>query len=296
MKIIQSYWSKPGNLNKNDFLNFNRCGWLDRKYHYFAWILSAKQLLKYYKDVELVTDNQGYDLLINKLEIPYSKASVELNEIKDYHPNLWAMGKILSYRLQKEAFIHVDGDVFIWKKFTEKLENAELLCQNPEEGFSYDQYYRKAFLPIALNFDYYPEVLNSSINKNGCIKAVNAGILGGTNIKFVQNYTEEALAFINKNITKLKLIDSSLFNVIFEQFLFRSMADHNNIDIAYFHNSTVSPHFFEFAGIPDRTSYIHLSGTSKKDILHCTLLENKLRTEYPMDYARVIRLLKKNQI
>ena len=67
MKIIQSYWTKP-NLKKANLhiSDRNNGGWLDKRYNYFSWALSCLTLRELYKEVELYTDEQGAELLINK--------------------------------------------------------------------------------------------------------------------------------------------------------------------------------------------------------------------------------------
>lgn len=70
MKIIQSFWT--GNVSDTS----KTYGWLSSKYHYLGWILSVNQLKKFYTQVELVTDSYGYDILIEKMNLPYSKVHV----------------------------------------------------------------------------------------------------------------------------------------------------------------------------------------------------------------------------
>ena len=110
MKIIQSFWTG----NKNSLTD--SYGWLLPIFNYLSWIISCNQLRRYYDDVTLVTDSQGYDVLINKLHLPYTDVIVSLDCLNHYNPNLWALAKIKAYQSIKEPFIHVDGDVFIWTK------------------------------------------------------------------------------------------------------------------------------------------------------------------------------------
>ena len=75
MRIIQSFWT-----GGNDCLK-NSCGWLSPVYNFLSWIISCNQLRCYYDDVILVTDRQGYDMLINKLRLPYTGAVVSLDDL-----------------------------------------------------------------------------------------------------------------------------------------------------------------------------------------------------------------------
>ena len=126
MKIVQSFWSG----NQTDFTN--NYGWYSYKHHWMSWILSCHQLVKHHKEVELYTDCFGYEILITKLQLPYTKVHVVLDELNHYNKNLWAIAKIRTFQLQTEPFIHVDGDVFVWDSLIDKFENSNLITQNLE--------------------------------------------------------------------------------------------------------------------------------------------------------------------
>ena len=84
MKIIQSFWTG----NKNSLTD--SYGWLLPIFNYLSWIISCNQLRRYYDDVTLVTDSQGYDVLINKLHLPYTDVIVSLDCLNHYNQNLFA--------------------------------------------------------------------------------------------------------------------------------------------------------------------------------------------------------------
>jgi len=125
MKIIQSFWSGNRTDFKNDF------GWYSNKYHWISWILSSNQLSKHHSNLELYTDTFGYEILIKKLDLPYTKVYVVLDELNSYNPNLWAISKIKTYELQTEPFLHVDGDVFVWDSLLRKSRNSSFINRIP---------------------------------------------------------------------------------------------------------------------------------------------------------------------
>ena len=294
MKIVQSLWSKPGRQKADG----NRCSWPDKKYNYFSWALSALQFRKYYDQVELITDEQGYDLLINKLELPYTNIKLVLNDLDCYPADLWALGKLYAYGMQEEPFIHADADVYIWGRFNESLENASLLCQNIERGEEYNQWYTGVFFDMLKNFRYYPPVFDKSIARNGSIVSINAGILGGSNMPFFRNYAKEAFLFVDKNIDLLNMVDLKTSNTIFEQFLFYALSEESNEQLQFY-----NPHFIrywndlaDFTKVPHENRYLHLIGKSKKDKHIVRSLEYRLQTEYPRYYYRILNLIRTNQI
>ena len=102
-----------------------------------SWALSCLQLRKFYDEVELVTDSEGADLLINKLHLPYTSCKPVLDKLVDENPAVWALGKIAAYEAQEVPFIHVDGDIYIWKPFPKRIEEADIAVQNVEKNYPF---------------------------------------------------------------------------------------------------------------------------------------------------------------
>lgn len=296
MKIVQSLWSKPSiKKEKINIAHTSNDGWGDKKYNAISWALSCLQFRKFYDDVELITDRQGYDFLINRLELPYTNVKVVLDDLNDYHSSLWALGKIYAYSLQNDTFIHADSDVYIWGRFDERIENAELLAQNKENEF---EYYDKSFDSIVQNFKFIPDILLKSIENNGRIIGVNAGILGGKNTEFFKLYTRMAIDFVRDNSIYLEKVDVSVFNTIFEQFLFYALAGEKKYKIEFLLQN-VNQNFdgvAELASAPYPTKYVHAVGSYKKRINTKSLLEYRLQKDYPDYYYKIIRLLRTSKI
>lgn len=296
MKIVQSFWSKPS-FKSTDLNNSDRGsgGWPHRKYFYMSWALSCLQFRQYYDNVELVTDVRGYDLLIDKLQLPYTATKIVLDDLNHYDQDLWAIGKIYTYNLQEEPFLHADCDTFIWRKLPEHLENAELVAQNFECGFNH---YENILEQIMHEFHSIPEVLSHSKAKHNNVLAVNAGILGGKDLNFFKKYAAAAMSFINGNYDSLGKINIGLFNIIFEQFLFHAMAERNGIKIEYLLKN-VNPTYeglAQFIDAPTKLSFIHALSTFKKSPMICDSMEFWLHTKYPEYYYRIMQLFRTLQI
>ena len=297
MKIVQSLWLKPGQLGGGTgYADIHKCGWASKKYHYLGWTLSSLLIREHYDELELVTDSVGHELLIDKMRLPYTKVSVVLDELNNYHRDLFALAKIYAYELQKEPFIHVDSDVFIWQKFGRELEEAELVCQSPEEG----ALYADCMGPIKKHFDYYPAVLDQSIARNSGIRSINAGIIGGNDISFFQNYCRTAFEFINRNTHHLDKIKVRPSNLVFEQFLFKAMAEDQRKKIRFYSEGEPVHKFIakltDLTGIPDRISYVHLYAGHKKVDYFVDCLEYIMLRDFPEHYYRILNLIRTNQI
>ncbi len=294
MKIIQSYWTLPSLSTDLDISGRSKGGFLDMRFNYMSWALSCLSLKKFYKNVELITDKQGADLLIDTLKLPYTHVSVALDALNDYHPKLWAIGKLKAYQLQNDPFLHVDGDVFIWKPFDKAFLSNQLIVQNIEK--SYD-YYSNILDSLTLEFDYIPKVVKENYSVLKDLTSVNAGIIGGNDIAFFKSYTTKAFDFVDKNIDKLENVNTGLFNCVYEQYLFYCLAKEKNIDISPFLQLKPQEEFSElmsFNLVPFEKAYIHLIGFAKNNIYACEQVEMRLKYEFPQYYALIANLFEKS--
>ena len=285
MKIIQSFWSGTNNDVKD-----NR-GWLSYEYHWLGWILSCNQLRKFYDEVELYTDSFGYDILIEKLKLPYTKVHVVLDEMNKYPKDMWAIAKIKAYELQDKSFLHVDGDVFIWDKFSEKLMRSELITQNLENT---TDYYREMWNNIAPNLKFIPKEINNyhqGITNLGC----NMGIIGGNDIGFFKKYTKKSFEFVNKNKEVWNDFNLFNFNIFFEQQLFYEMSVLQEKPINYLFEEVWGDNSYlglgNFQDIPHKRFYLHLLGNFKRKNNICKNLETYVLKEYPEFYLNLKNLI-----
>lgn len=284
MKIIQSFWSG----NQKDINN--SYGWFEPKYNWTSWILSCNQLVKHYDQVELYTDDFGYEMLINKLQLPYTKVHVVLNELNVYPKDLWAIAKIKVYSLQVEPFIHVDGDVFIWDKFPDDLIAADLITQNLEPT---SFYYRRMWDQIFPKLKYLPKELESFHNAETNLCA-NMGIVGGNDLVFIKEFAKKAFEFVDKNVSIAEEINLFNFNIFFEQVLFFELAILKSKKVSYLFDQICDDNsyigFAEFHDIPHKRNYLHLLGDYKKNSNICKLMEIYTMKHYPDYYSNLLKI------
>lgn len=294
MKIVQSYWSHPSHFKDERKFGRTKGGFLDELFHYMGWALSCLTLKKFYKKIELVTDKEGEALFINQFNLPYSSVSVCLDELNGYHPELWAIGKIKAYQIQTEPFLHVDGDIFIWKKFGDKaFHKKPLIVQNIDLDYAW---YKEMMKAIETHFEFVPTEIYEAYKIRKDFTAINAGIIGGADLGFFQEYTNKAFEFVDKNVECLKSVNIGLFNNVFEQYLFYCLAKAENKNIEPLFNLKPHSEFTElmnFNLVPNFCSYIHLMGFAKKNIFACEQIEMRLKYEFPKYYAHFIKLFPK---
>lgn len=290
MKIIQSFWSKPYLNSKTGHDLRSNGGWLEQKYFLYSVTLSCLRALKHYENVELYTDKFGKVMLIDILNLPYTKVFDELNCIDDYPVDLWALGKVYSYSRQSDPFLHIDNDVFVWDKFSNAIEAAPLVAQNIEYNH---QYYHKILKEIKGAFDLAPLF---KFAKSNYLTSSNLGIFGGTNTDFLVHFSKVAFDFVKKNIPNFKKIKNlGLLNVAFEQLLFHELAQQEKIPIHYLYGKTEPTYadLMKFHVTPSKSFYIHTFGSRAKWDIEINLkIDSVLRVEYPKYYYRINSILK----
>jgi len=259
-----------------------------------SWTLSCLQFRKFYTDVELVTDRSGYQLLIEKLKLPYTSVKVVLDDINHYPKKLWAAGKLYAYKIQDTPFLHVDGDVFIWGKFTPTIEKATLIAQHFDTT---NGHYNHA-LKEAAKFDFYlPDVILNYAKNNSNASAHNAGIMGGNDIEFFQKFCHESFRIMNKNINKYNVnFKATSYALLYEQFLFSALAkqdkkkvtcliDDNLLEELYINISDFNNKYKE------RFKYAHVAGFQKQRLQFGYELRNQLQVDYPNHLELIQRII-----
>lgn len=286
MKFIQTFYSGS---NPNIDSNF---GWLSAKYNLLSWTLSANQLLKFYDDVELYTDDFGYDLLINKAGLNYKKVHT-ISDNRVYRDDLWATAKIKTYLEQQEPFIHVDGDFYLWKSFPDEVLKQNILVQNIEEATN--EYYSN-------NWNLYEPKLNflgdkmCHFGKRSNRYAYNMGVFGVCDIDFIKRYSVASLDFVDNNIDSLRDFSLNNFNVFFEQVLLYEMACEDKKIVSSLLTGEVEQCNYaslsNFNIVPKYSSYTHLMATAKKHLSFCFNVLNHVVRFYPLFFYRIQHIYK----
>ncbi|GAB3734510.1 hypothetical protein GCM10027594_16080 [Hymenobacter agri] len=292
MKIIQSLWTLPSQ-GQETVEGRAKGGWLAPEFHYMSMALSCSLLRRHYKEVELITDEQGKELLIDRFKLPYTSVKVCLDRFNHYHRGLWALPKLFSYSIQDRPFLHVDGDVFTWSPLDASgIVNHPLIAQSPE--LQHEEIYLKSLQHIQSQLHNLPLCMQPSYANGKPIISVNAGVLGGSDLEFLHNYATTALDFLASNESILcQDANAGLVNIAAEQYLFSEMAKEAAKEV-YFVIPQLSADFREVVQlnkVPAMKSFIHLIGHAKKEFYSCEQVQHRLRYEFPNQYDLIQRAL-----
>jgi len=285
MQAVWTFWTKPFAQQKGN-------GWLSDRHHLLAWVLSVETARKHYPRTTLVTDEAGAELLVHGLGLEFAGVCTELSALADEDPQWWGLGKLWTYRLQAEPFIHIDSDVFLWNRLPLEMETAPVFAQNPEcFPLSPDSWYRITPVTDALREagGWIPEEWRDAAGRP-FTSAVNCGILGGNNLLFLRYYADIAIRMLrhprNRTIWQEGGANTA-DNVLFEQYLLAACLDYHGVAARYLFAS-MAESFDEAAAA--RVGYTHLIGGAKRNQELMRALENRVRREYPSQYERCCRM------
>jgi hypothetical protein len=243
----------------------------------------------------LITDDAGARLLIDHLGLNFSTYSTTLNKLDERDSSWWALGKLYAYCLQRDPFVHIDTDVFLWEPLPKELETAPLFAQNPEclKDFGYNPWkFRRlhdcgGWAP--------PEAVEFSTEQNDMDVALCCGIFGGNRTDFISYYADLAIRIIEHpdNRTLWQSLGTEI--TLLEQLLpVACLQYHRNKPESIFHD--IVPRFlFDSMGsaFDERKSkacgYTHLLGSAKSNPVLMEYLKIRVETDYPELYERCMR-------
>lgn len=294
MRAVWSFWSKPFHAYYGQI-------WRSPLHHLLAWALSLQAASRHYPDTVLITDRPGKKLLVDQLGLCFAHVSTELEKLNGVDPGWWALGKLLAYSLQDQPFVHLDSDVFLWKRLPHRLLGYSFFTQCPEGAHNLSSYYRPQDIEWA--FDQHSQRLPvewewaRSNRRNFVVE--NCGILGGSNVEFLRHYARTALDLVlqpENAAAWSRLPDKQRYNVVVEQLFLSACAE--------FHaSSTASPYrglrighlFLSWNDAFDpnnaaRVGFTHLMGAKSHPGVG-RRLEERVRRENPAYFRRCQQVL-----
>ncbi|RFZ85163.1 hypothetical protein DYU05_06065 [Mucilaginibacter terrenus] len=299
MNIIQSYWSAPSKNSGNTVFDRHSGGWLGEREHAISWSLSCLKLKQFYPYLQLFTDDNGSEWLIDKLNLPYAEVFNCLNHIPQLNPALWALAKLFVYNLQEKPFVHVDGDVYIWEAFKASYLKSELLAQNEEydldESPYGDIYISSAYKFLTSKTELPKEVkfYIAQCKESGRFYGYNTGVVGGYNLEFFREYTQSVFDYLHNNPQQVYEGKDMSF---FEQFFFHSMASakERKVSVLFEPQPAVSPtayaEMMQFNLVPLKEKFIHVVGIGKRNRVPAAQVAMRLKYEFPKHYQHIVTL------
>jgi Family of unknown function (DUF6734) len=290
MRAVWSFWSKPWRARTGGT-------WRTERHHLLGWILSFEAARKHYPDTELITDDEGARLLIDRLGLAFSRVSTSLNRLAAHDPRRWMLGKLYAYREQSEPFVHLDTDVFLWKKLPEYIENAPVFAQNAEPFDTFRSTYDPDKIRRALTQQtqgWIPREWEWALSFGSVQCAACCGVLGGRHVGFIRYYADQAIRLIEdpRNHAGWSLLHVHEHNNALEQYHLVACAEfhrhrpespYRDVELRYLFDpwmNVLNPN------VAARIGFSHLWSGVKQDERISDRLERRVKHDYPAHYAR----------
>lgn len=255
-----------------------------------SWALSCHSLREHYSQVELYTDQRGYDVLIGKLHLPYTKVHVVYDDSLCL-PRHWAIAKIRTYAMQTEPFLHVDGDIYVPRPLSREALSAPLVAQNREIG---TVYYRRMMENVQRNGEIVLPAYITEALRAESVASYNMGMFGGHDLGFIHRYCQEAFMFLERNHMNDYLLPHSRVccNILFEQVFFAVLADLAGREVASVLGRAVKDEGYsgrEFCDLSywSQRPFFHLLGGHKRNPYNADMLRRTLLRLYPDVLERI---------
>lgn len=222
--------------------------------------LSARLAKKHFGRIELYTNAEGKEL-VNGFANVYDK--IHLSHTSEIIPEGWTYSKILTYSLQKEPFIHLDNDVFLFDPLPEDILNTDVFFQNVEALTKECHHF---YWHTAKEF----KTELADIQPICPAYAINTGVLGCNNLKFIKSYAKEAKKLYSRIAEHCYTSDFTRIHIpilMEQQLIVSHLAD---LDVKFLFNEDFEANY---AGL----KYTHLIADSKRNPKLIDLVHNRLK-------------------
>jgi hypothetical protein len=177
------------------FLSYWTAGYKGKPNKYIIDLhkVSAFLCKKHYGEVHLLTDEAGKRAFQEDSQFTSIIVCDGIQNLPVEYGGVWSLGKMAAYNyLAKNNihFVHVDYDVFLFKKLPEFIQNADAFAQSVELN-AYSHYNVKSFKK------HVPEIFRNEFVRDSYVDyAYNLGIFGGKNSRFIEKYAQTSIDMV----------------------------------------------------------------------------------------------------
>ena len=287
-RAVWSFWTAP-------YESFFHRRWASERFHRLSWALSVLTARRHFVSTALVTDDSGARLLVDDLGLPFDDVSTSLGRIRHADPRWWILGKLVAYREQQAPFLHIDGDVYLFKALPERLMSADLVAQNPEFAPTTDDTYYK---PTA--FTRRVEKLGGTLPpewhayvRAGGATGMCLGVFGGTDLAFIHRYATRAIETIQHPANRsawchggVELVDNVLMEQYYVAAAWADLGGPPDRRPVWEHCFGSQAEAFASAS-SRRLGYTHLIAAAKMNSTLENLVARRLEHDFPEHYERI---------
>lgn len=289
MLYVHSMWSKPAMKNKTDNSYILK--------NFYIYLLSVLLIKKHGHKIELYCDKNTYEIFSL---IPYDNIHVIDFDSDGISSVFWIWAKIKAQLLINEPYVHIDGDVFLFRDIIgNKLESGEysVVVQSTENDKTIGDWFNNVYVDTVNPYLKLSNKHDIEWNKYNLF-AYNCGVVGFSDMKLKNIYlnkVKELLVDIS-NDDEFKY-DGNKYGGIFmitEQALLYYIINENNIkplEILPL-NKMIEYNYDWYDRLPKEIGYCHMLGISKYKENIKEKIRYKILKYFPQ-YANVVYTFEK---
>lgn len=190
MNVVHAF--SAYNLNSEEKMFSFKGNWSNAFYHYLSWILSFRLAEKNYPSVTLYTDPIGKKILIDALKLPYNEVVIVQNI-----PLWYTSVKLFALQDQKQPFVCIDSDVYLWQKLPDEIEKSKVFVQHLEK-LNFESLYKPTLKKIKEVIPKTPLCWSQNITHS-----FNTGVVGGNNPEIFKEYWNQYQSILSEDNIKI---------------------------------------------------------------------------------------------
>jgi hypothetical protein len=275
MKAVFTLWKQPMDMG------LMHCGYLSNFDMAVSTCLAVETARLYYKEIELVTDDSGKELLCDHLKLPFTSVNLALNNYKHIPVQHWAYPKMVAYSVQDRPFIHLDNDVYLWDGIPSDIKSKALAFQNIEVSDTMYNHYRQGIGRFYASNEHSTRVAHNYVPY-----AFNCGVVMANDIEFVQEWWEAAELYVEhpRNAwmwENHEILTSANHNLVFEQWFPSCLAKQRGLELDRDIGFVLLP--YERKGF----RFTHTLGHVKREKIVAERVWERVKHQYP-NYVRAL--------
>jgi len=261
IKYVHSMWSSPA--TKNNFDNNFDVKYLNK--NFYSYFLSVLLVKKMGYEIELYCDENTYEIYSL---IPYDKINVIDFDSDGVSSKFWIWGKIKTHSLMKEPYVHIDGDVFLFRDIIgDRLTNGEysVVVQSLENNKTIPYGFETSYLSSTGPF-----IKNSyGVNwEKYNFEAYNCGVIGFSDLKLKDEYTSKSKEILIDLSTNSEFDDnrkkySGMFLIAEQSLLLNILNEKNVKPLEILPIDEIEKRNYNWYSLADSVGYCHMWAYSK---------------------------------
>lgn len=292
MKYVHSLWSTPS--KKDNFDNK-----FDIKYllkNFYSYLFSTLLIKKLGYKIDLYCDEHSFDIYSL---IPYDNIQIVDFDSDGIDSKFWIWGKIKTQSIINEPFIHIDGDVFMFRDIIENnLSSYSAVIQHVENEKTMGNDFYETYLSSTYPYVKTNELNNINWNKYN-FTAYNCGVVGFSDMKLKNGYVnkvKEILLNLSNDIEfqSFRKKYDGMFLIAEQSYLYHYLNELNVKPFEIIPYSEIEKNNFNwFNNIPNKIGYCHMWAYSKYKPEVIEQIKFKIKNFFPEYYDRIIKFEEK---